>query len=227
MKLKTFFRIAVLMIKGKIKPSIILVNNFNFQGGGIGWLNIIIANSLTMEEGSRIGKFNLVHGGFDLIMHKRSWLEAHNRITDGNYVVGGERSKLELGEGVHIVVNHSFNMTGSIVLGNNTTIAGCGSYFWTHSFLKIHSDQGIARVDGNITIGENVYIAANNVICPGVHITDNVMTGAGTVVSKNLTKSGLYVSSSMRYIDFNADRDIDKYGKPVDRINNCNIYKKF
>lgn len=215
------------MLRGKIKPSIILVNNFDYRGGVIGWFNVIISNSLTMEEGCRIGKFNLIHGGFDMILHKNSWLEAHNRIIGGNDIIGSERSRFELGDGAHVVLKHSFDMTGTIIIGRNTSIAGCETYFWTHSFLKINNNKDIARIDGNITIGDNVYIAANNVICPGVHISDNVMTGAGTVVSKDLTKSGLYVSSSMRYIDFNADRDINKYGKPIDRINNCNIYKKF
>ncbi len=37
-----------------------------------------------------------------------------------------------------------------------------------------------------VTIGDNVWIGGNTVICPGVHIGDNVVTGAGSVVTKDI-----------------------------------------
>ena len=37
-----------------------------------------------------------------------------------------------------------------------------------------------------ITIGDNVWIGGNTVICPGVHIGSNVVIGAGSVVTKDI-----------------------------------------
>lgn len=37
-----------------------------------------------------------------------------------------------------------------------------------------------------ITIGDNVWIGGNTVICPGVHIGNNVVIGAGSVVTKDV-----------------------------------------
>ena len=37
-----------------------------------------------------------------------------------------------------------------------------------------------------VTIGNNVWIGGNSVICPGVHIGDNCVIGAGSVVTKDI-----------------------------------------
>ena len=37
-----------------------------------------------------------------------------------------------------------------------------------------------------ITIGDNVWIGGNTVVCPGVHIGNNVVIGAGSVVTKDI-----------------------------------------
>lgn len=38
----------------------------------------------------------------------------------------------------------------------------------------------------SVTIGDNVWIGGNTVICPGVHIGSNVVIGAGSVVTKDI-----------------------------------------
>lgn len=37
-----------------------------------------------------------------------------------------------------------------------------------------------------VAIGNNVWLGGNTVICPGVHIGDNVVIGAGSVVTKDI-----------------------------------------
>lgn len=37
-----------------------------------------------------------------------------------------------------------------------------------------------------VTIGDNVWVGGNTVICPGVHIGNNVVIGAGSVVTKDI-----------------------------------------
>ena len=40
-----------------------------------------------------------------------------------------------------------------------------------------------------VTIGNNVWIGGNTVILPGVHIGDNVVVGAGSVVTKDIPEN--------------------------------------
>ena len=37
-----------------------------------------------------------------------------------------------------------------------------------------------------VTVGDNVWIGGNTVVCPGVHIGNNVVIGAGSVVTKDI-----------------------------------------
>ena len=37
-----------------------------------------------------------------------------------------------------------------------------------------------------VIIGDNVWLGGNTVVCPGVHIGNNVVIGAGSVVTKDI-----------------------------------------
>ena len=51
-----------------------------------------------------------------------------------------------------------------------------------------------------VTIGNNVWIAANATILPGVIIEDNCVIGANTLVNKNIEKGSLVVGNPCRVI---------------------------
>jgi acetyltransferase-like isoleucine patch superfamily enzyme len=42
------------------------------------------------------------------------------------------------------------------------------------------------ELTGPITVGDNVYIGINTIILPGVNIGNNVIIGAGSVVSRDI-----------------------------------------
>ena len=48
-------------------------------------------------------------------------------------------------------------------------------------------------------IGNNVSIGSNATILP-INICDNVVIGAGSVVTKNITKSGIYVGNPAKFL---------------------------
>jgi serine O-acetyltransferase len=54
--------------------------------------------------------------------------------------------------------------------------------------------------NGFPTIGNNVYIAANATVVGGITIGDNVIVGAGSVVTKDLPGNGVYVGNPARLI---------------------------
>ncbi|MDQ7048321.1 MAG: DapH/DapD/GlmU-related protein [Enterobacterales bacterium] len=53
----------------------------------------------------------------------------------------------------------------------------------------------------DIHIGNDVWIGAGVIILPGVSIADEVVIGAGSVVTKNLDTKGVYVGNPARKVD--------------------------
>lgn len=51
----------------------------------------------------------------------------------------------------------------------------------------------------NTIIGNNVNIGSNSTILP-IHICDNVVIGAGSVVTRNISKSGIYAGNPARFL---------------------------
>ena len=50
------------------------------------------------------------------------------------------------------------------------------------------------------TFGDNVYVASNSTVTGGIHIGDNVIIGAGSVVAEDLAGNGVYVGNPARLI---------------------------
>ena len=95
------------------------------------------------------------------------------------------------------IQSHSF-ICELVTIGDNTVIAH-GVMFINDLF----STGGPANGDKNLwkstTIGNNVSIGSNATILP-VSICDNVVVGAGSVVTKNITESGIYVGNPAKKI---------------------------
>jgi len=62
----------------------------------------------------------------------------------------------------------------------------------------------------DVHIGENVWVCAGTVICPGVTIGDNTVIGAGSVVTKNIPANVVAVGNPCRVMREIGERD-DKY----------------
>ena len=64
-----------------------------------------------------------------------------------------------------------------------------------------------------ITIGDNVWIGGNTVICPGVHIGNNVVIGAGSVVTRDIPDWSVAVGNPCRVIRIITENDRRKLFK--------------
>lgn len=89
-----------------------------------------------------------------------------------------------------------------ITIGNNVQITA-GVKILTHDY----SWYVIKNFNGNIyganrptIIGNNVFIGMNSVILSGSTISDNIIIGAGSVVSGKLEQAGVYAGNPARYI---------------------------
>ena len=65
----------------------------------------------------------------------------------------------------------------------------------------------------SVTIGDNVWIGGNTVICPGVHIGSNTVIGAGSVVTKDIPDWCIAAGNPCRVIRTITEEDKKLYYK--------------
>ncbi len=145
-----------------------------------------------MGKGSGIGSSTIICGAYDF-----------NKVSERDFICG---------DNVGILCSHYFDVVAPIRIGNDVTIAGKWTQFYTHSFDLIPD-----RLDGGITIGNHVYIGAASLINLGVNICDNVVVQGGTCVNKDITEPGVYASQTFykrgevrNYAELFADMDCKK-----------------
>ena len=78
-----------------------------------------------------------------------------------------------------------------VEFGNNVFIGpNCGFYTAGHPTDYVQRNKGLEYVK-KIKVGNNVWIGGNVVVLPGVTIGDNVVIGAGSVVTKDIPSNVL------------------------------------
>ncbi|MES3040554.1 MAG: acyltransferase [Pseudomonadota bacterium] len=88
-----------------------------------------------------------------------------------------------------------------ITIGNDVHVTS-GCQFITHDggTLILRKRQPDLEITARINVGNDVYIGMNSMIMPGVSIGDNVIVGAGSVVTKDLPSNGVYAGVPARFI---------------------------
>ncbi len=95
------------------------------------------------------------------------------------------------------VQSHSF-ICELVTIGDNCFI-GHGVMFVNDLFTGGGPAQGNKELWKSTRIGNNVSIGSNATILP-VTICDNVVIGAGSVVTKDITQPGIYAGNPARFI---------------------------
>ena len=93
---------------------------------------------------------------------------------------------IEVGKNFFANYNCTILDVAKVVIGDNCQMApNVAIYTAGH---PVHPDTRNTAYEYGIkvTIGDNVWIGGNTVICPGVHIGSNTVIGAGSVVTKNI-----------------------------------------
>ena len=211
---------------GGVGFSIVIVENLKLAPKAkIGHFNFIKCQTLKMENKSRIGHFNLVIGYVEIILKIMSVIGNFNSFHGGKHQSKCyELPQLILQGNAKIIGHHYFDLIQSMHIGENSIFAGAFSQCWTHSY--IYGKEKHVRLDGTINIGNNCYIGASCILLPGIRIGDNITLGAGTTCSKSVTEQGVYVSSKLQYIPYDADERIKSLGKPMAIIDGVERYKK-
>jgi acetyltransferase-like isoleucine patch superfamily enzyme len=95
------------------------------------------------------------------------------------------------------IQSHSF-ICELVTIGDDCFI-GHGVMFINDLFSKGHPAQGDKSFWKSTQIGNKVSIGSNATILP-VSICDNVVIGAGAVVTKNIVKPGIYVGNPAKFL---------------------------
>ncbi|MBQ4820084.1 hypothetical protein [Aquimarina sp. MMG016] len=200
----------------RIGFSILKVSSLTIQDNvRIGHFNIFLNQNISLAQNAKIGYLNFFKGPVQLILDQKAAIGNRNYITRARIGVTYGESILKLGILTKITTGHHLDLTCSISFGNYSILAGIRSQMWTHGYY--HSDQGKERIriDGEIKIGNNVYVGSGCIFNPGVKVADAAHIGGGSVISKNLEKPGMYVSQGLRFIE----NDIKKVKSKLQNIN--------
>lgn len=166
----------------------------------IGHFNIIQVDKLILNEKAYINTFNFIRGPFNLILKKRAAIGKNNVIRRSPKGVTYGMSELILGELTKITAFHFIDVTRSIRFGDFSVLAGIRSQLWTHGYVHAPEGPDRFRVDGEIIIGNNVYLGSGVLINPGITIADTINVGGNSTIAKSLTEPGMYVSQPLRYL---------------------------
>lgn len=126
-------------------------------------------------------------------------------IGDGVRIKAGFKGKIIIGEGTYIH-DYSFIFAHNrLSIGSHTLIAPQVfitdfDHKYPHDKYKhlMNSEKGYENK--KVTIGSHVWIGTHSVILPGVEIGDNVVIGAGSVVTKSISANSIAVGNPARVI---------------------------
>lgn len=182
----------------------------NFICDGVGFLNLKMM-AITRRELLALRGFNISHDVdisedvhfFQSTSHMVS-VGAGSEIGYGVRIKAGFDGRITIGKNV-LIDDYSFiSAHESIIIGDETMIAAsCYVVDFNHTIplghKKLRSDPH-SYERKKIVIGSHVWIGTHSVILPGVHIGDNAVIGAGSVVTKNVPPNSVAAGNPARVI---------------------------
>ena len=118
---------------------------------------------------------------------------------------------IEVGENFFANYNLTILDVGKVKIGDNAQIAPNVSIYTAGH--PVHPDSRNSGYEYGIaiTIGDNVWIGGNTCILPGVTIGNNVVIGAGSVVTKDIPDNVIVAGNPCRIIREITEKDRDFY----------------
>lgn len=132
---------------------------------------------------------------------------------------------IEIGENFFANYNLTILDVGKVTIGDNVQFApNVALYGAGHPIHPVSRNSGYEYGD-EITIGDNVWLGGSVVVVPGVHIGNNVVVGAGSVVTKDLPDNVIAVGNPARILKYITEEDMQYYYK--DKKFDVEDYKDF
>ena len=120
---------------------------------------------------------------------------------------------IEVGENFYANYNLVILDVGKVRIGKNVMFAPNVSIYTAGHPVHPDSRNSGYEYGIDITIGDNVWIGGNVCVLPGVKIGDNVVIGAGSVVTKDLPDNVIAVGNPCRVIRKITKEDRNFYYK--------------
>ena len=149
----------------------------------------------------------------------RKYLSYHygwfpNNFVRSDVVITGIKN-LKLGGNVYIGADGTkLHCEGGVSIGHNTSIAGgCLIMSTNHNYqsaTEVPFDK--TALLQSVEIGNNCWISARSIICPGVKIEDGVVVAMGSVVTKSVPKGAIVGGNPARILKY---RNLEQYDKIV------------
>lgn len=105
-----------------------------------------------------------------------------------------KKNGIKIGSGCLICTPLLLEEPYLLEIGNNVTISS-QIKFLTHDY-SIHNVIGKSTLYGKITIGNNCFLGNNSILLPGVTLGDNIIVGAGSVVTKSFKEPNIIVAGN-------------------------------
>ena len=128
---------------------------------------------------------------------------------------------IEVGKNTFINYNCTIIDVGKVVIGDYCQIAPNVSIYTAGHPVHPAARNTAYEYGIDITIGNSVWIGGNSVIMPGIHIGDNVVIGAGSIVTKDIPAWTVAAGNPCRVIRKITEDDRYTYYKGVPADEEC------
>ena len=118
---------------------------------------------------------------------------------------------IEIGENFFANYNFTVLDVGRVRIGENVQIAPNVSIYTAGHPVHPESRNSGYEYGIDVKIGNNVWIGGNSCIMPGVSIGDNVVIGAGSVVTKDIPANTIAFGNHCKVIREITEKDRDYY----------------
>ena len=122
---------------------------------------------------------------------------------------------IEVGKNFFANYNCTMLDVAKITIGENCFMASNVAIYTAGHPIHPDSRNSMYEYGIPVTIGDNVWIGGNTVICPGVTIGSNCVVGAGSVVTKDIPEWSVAAGNPCRVIRKITDEDKRYYFKKI------------
>lgn len=175
------------------------------EGSRIGLTIVLGVRSVRLERGATIGHLNFIRGLDELFMGRNSFIGRLNWITafptgtaTRHFALDSDRRpSLTLGAESAITSRHLIDCTGSIAIGQYSTVAGYRSTLLTHS-IDIDANRQSSKP---IVVGAYCFVGTGCTLLPGAALPDYSVLGACSLLNKRHTEPWcLYGGVPAKYV---------------------------
>lgn len=122
-------------------------------------------------------------------------------------------SHIEVGKNFFANYNCTILDVAKVVIGDNCQFAPNVAVYTAGHPLHPDTRNTLYEYGIEVTIGDNVWIGGNTVVCPGVHIGSNTVIGAGSVVTRDIPDWAVAAGNPCRVIRKITEADRKLYYK--------------